>query len=129
MNWSLVLRATEGAEEAEVAAWLRPFPLTMHTSSPLWDKGLVRCDFHELRRPARVDIGLMQTAYGLSDREAGVLLRIVAGASVEEIAEERDVSQETVATQLKSCMRKTRTHRQSHLVALALALVSPLLEP
>jgi DNA-binding CsgD family transcriptional regulator len=128
MPWSLVLRGPEGLDEAEVAAWLRPFPSAMHTSAPLWAKGLVRCDFRELRRPARFDVGLMQRTYGLSEREAGVLVQIVAGASVDEIAEERGVSLETVMTQLKSCMRKTRTHRQSHLVALALALVPPVLE-
>ena len=55
---------------------------------------------------------------GLSAAEASVATSLVNGDSVEEIADRRTVSRETVRVQLKSVMGKTDTHSQGQLTAL-----------
>jgi DNA-binding CsgD family transcriptional regulator len=66
-----------------------------------------RADFHRL----------MQTAFGLSDAEADVLVRLVGGESRERIAEARQVSIETVRNQVKHLFAKMGVAREGELIA------------
>lgn len=57
----------------------------------------------------------------LTAGESAVVLRIVAGKSVREIAAELELSPETVRTHLKRAMAKAGVHRQAELVTAVLA--------
>ena len=61
-----------------------------------------------------------QTMYGLTPAEADVAAAIAAGKSMQELAEERQISVETARTHVKRVMQKTGTHKQAQLVALLL---------
>jgi DNA-binding CsgD family transcriptional regulator/PAS domain-containing protein len=58
--------------------------------------------------------------YGLTVGEAEVAVRLTAGASLGEIANELSVSYQTVRTHLQHIFYKTDTHRQAELVRLLL---------
>ncbi len=58
--------------------------------------------------------------YGMSQAEAAVVAMLVGGATVEEIAAERRVSNVTVRNQLKSAHNKAGVSRQAELVSLVL---------
>ena len=62
---------------------------------------------------------LMQL-YGFSEAEAKVVSRLSEGASIQEIAIERDVSVVTIRNQLKSAHAKAGVNRQAELVSLVL---------
>lgn len=61
---------------------------------------------------------VLQDAYRLSAMETDLAERLYAGHSLNEIAAQRDVSVETVRTQLKSLMYKINVNRQSSLIKL-----------
>ncbi len=63
--------------------------------------------------------------FGLSGAEAAILSGLAEGCSLEEIAESRRVTRETVRSQLKSLLAKTGCHRQGELVALCARLTPP----
>ena len=58
--------------------------------------------------------------YGLTPKEMEIAGLLARGYSVREIADERYVSENTIRTQVKSVMAKTKTTRQSELVKLIL---------
>jgi DNA-binding CsgD family transcriptional regulator/PAS domain-containing protein len=60
----------------------------------------------------------LQHAYGLSAREVDLAARLHDECSLEEIAEQRGVTRETIRTQLKSLFNKTGVSRQSALAKL-----------
>ena len=62
--------------------------------------------------------------YKLSGAEAFILHALVAGKSLNQIANERFVSIHTVRTQVKTMLRKTETSRQNDMVQRALAFVA-----
>lgn len=59
----------------------------------------------------------LQAIYGLSRREAEVVLRIAGGASVPEVADDLAVSLSTARNQLAAAMAKMGVHRRADLVA------------
>jgi DNA-binding CsgD family transcriptional regulator len=61
---------------------------------------------------------LLKSAFGLTAAEARLANRLSAGAALETIADELQISKGTVRNQLKSVFQKTGVHRQSDLVAL-----------
>jgi DNA-binding CsgD family transcriptional regulator len=61
---------------------------------------------------------VLSEIFSLTPAEAKVASMIAAGASPEEIANELNLSRETVRNQLKAIFGKTGTHRQNELVAL-----------
>ncbi len=65
----------------------------------------------------QIESQLKQT-YGLTLSEAEVTLAVADGATLQEVAERRDVSIHTVRNQMKAIQMKTSTHRQSDLVRL-----------
>lgn len=64
------------------------------------------------------DTRFLRDAFQLSDAEAGVAVRLLAGATLSEIAAARGISLHTARTQLKSILAKTGMSRQSDLVNL-----------
>jgi DNA-binding NarL/FixJ family response regulator len=60
--------------------------------------------------------------YGLTSAEIAVMGAIVSGFSIQEIADLRHVSVNTIRQQLKELLAKTGSHRQTDLVRLALSV-------
>ncbi len=58
----------------------------------------------------------LKSVYGLTQSEAGLLLRMVQGETLAEISEARNVTMHTVRAQLKSVFAKTDTNRQASLI-------------
>ncbi len=58
----------------------------------------------------------LKSVYGLTQSEAGLLLRMVQGETLAEISEARNVTLHTVRAQLKSVFAKTDTNRQASLI-------------
>lgn len=67
---------------------------------------------------------LMAETFGLSRSEAAIVAQLIKGHSIEESANNMQLSRETVRSHLKSIFQKTSTHRQSELVMLANRLAS-----
>ena len=65
---------------------------------------------------------ILSVLFGFTSSEVEVANGLLAGLSLEQIAESREVSQGTVRTQLKSLLHKTGTRRQGELIRLLLSL-------
>jgi DNA-binding CsgD family transcriptional regulator len=72
-------------------------------------------DLDAVRRSAS---DLLSEVFSLTPAEAKVASMIAAGSSPDEIADELELSRETVRNQLKAIFSKTGTHRQNELAAL-----------
>lgn len=68
-----------------------------------------------------VSAAALAALFGLTPAEARVVVELVAGKGLQEMANEFDLSINTVRNQLKQVYRKTSTSRQSELVSLVLA--------
>lgn len=68
------------------------------------------------------------TTYHLTDKEQMVLLHLIHGNSIKEIAEAAFVSENTVKTHLKSLFRKTDTKSQTEVIRLILTHESQILD-
>lgn len=75
--------------------------------------------------PQAPAIELVQSLYDLTPAEARVARGLVAGKTLEEIANDQSVSRNTVRTHLRGVMEKTGCNRQAEVVAL-LGGLSPL---
>jgi DNA-binding CsgD family transcriptional regulator len=64
---------------------------------------------------------ILQRLYGLTPAEAGLASALGAGKSLQEYADEAQVTSETARWRLKQVLAKTDTHRQAELVRLLLA--------
>ena len=58
------------------------------------------------------------SAFRLTPTEAQLAIRIAGGLSLDQVAEELNMSRETSRNHLKAIFAKTGTHRQGELVAL-----------
>lgn len=58
---------------------------------------------------------MLISQFGLSPAEAQVAARLAMGDRIEDIAESRGVSQETVRAKVKRVLAKTETRSQGHL--------------
>ncbi|MES9964976.1 MAG: helix-turn-helix transcriptional regulator [Candidatus Sedimenticola sp. 20ELBAFRAG] len=63
-----------------------------------------------------ISADIIKSVYSLTDSEAHLLLGLVRGQTLAEIAEERGVTLHTVRAQLKSVFSKTGTKRQASLI-------------
>ena len=73
--------------------------------------------------PERIALPGIETVrrlWGLTLAEARLLLNLTAGQTVEESAEQLDISRNTARTRLKTIFAKTDTHRQAELIRLVL---------
>ena len=68
----------------------------------------------------RVDVKLLQTAYGLTFAEARIASRLANGATIDTVAQQLRIAVSTARTHLKRILHKTGTNRQSELVRLVL---------
>jgi DNA-binding CsgD family transcriptional regulator len=68
-------------------------------------------------------VEILNRLYGLTPAENRLIVALVNGDDLRQIAENLDLSKNTIRNQLKSCFRKTGTKRQSELVALILSSV------
>ena len=62
----------------------------------------------------------LRETYDLTAAEADILVRLVEGKSISEIALARSVTRDTVRAQLKALMKKMRTRRQADLIRFVL---------
>ena len=67
---------------------------------------------------------MMMSAFELTRSEIDIVTMLVRGHDVKAIAEMRERKQGTVRTQLKSVLRKTRTHSQNELIRLCLIIAT-----
>lgn len=68
--------------------------------------------------PLDLDDGLLAQCYGLSPAEAKLATALLRGQTPSDYAKTRGISSNTVKTQLKQVLAKTRTNRQSELIQL-----------
>ncbi len=73
-------------------------------------------------RPCKLPLVYLQQAYGITPAEGELIRYLMNGASLAQAATERAITKETARWQLKSILQKTRTHSQSQLSRLVLAL-------
>lgn len=79
--------------------------------------------------PANVEMVSTQgiaRLYGLTPAEDAVCALLLNGMSTNEIAETRSVTVETVKSQIKSLLEKTRTKNRVQLIKLALSINLPI---
>jgi DNA-binding CsgD family transcriptional regulator len=67
---------------------------------------------------AALPMDLLWRAFGLTESEATLAEALLAGATVADHAQEREVSKQTLRNQLVGIMRKTGTKRQAELLSL-----------
>ena len=78
--------------------------------------GLCIIEVPEHQRTAQPDS--LRKAFGLTEQEALIAVRLCEGLSLREISEATERSYETVRTHMKSILQKTGTSRQGELIAL-----------
>lgn len=76
--------------------------------------------FAQPEEPLRIAPATLEGLYGLTTAEARLVIALVAGHKLEEVAQLSGTSPHTVRNQLKSAFRKTETNRQAELVKLVL---------
>lgn len=97
---------------------LRPFRLVVLPAGFAEQAGaILKIDDPETALPPSAMTAL-QSAYGLSAMESALAEGLLAEQSIAEVADNRNVSRETVRAQLKSLFNKTGVNRQSELVKL-----------
>lgn len=101
---------------ASRARWVcRVFPKPAFTiSGPEAGHALLVCE--RLDQPLRLDLGLIQEVYGLTQTESEIANAMFAGRTPREISERRRISLETVRSHIKSLLQKTESGRQVELV-------------
>jgi DNA-binding CsgD family transcriptional regulator len=111
---------TEALSERELRCLITP-PRESALTLP-HAEGNVRTMVRELFRPPRTTptAQALQSRFGLTRAEAGVVRRLADGESIKHIAQVLEVSLETARTHAKRAMQKTDTHRQAELVSLVL---------
>lgn len=73
-------------------------------------------------RPCKLPLSYLQKAYGITPAEGELIRYLINGASLVQAATGRAITKETARWQLKSILQKTRTHSQTQLSRLVLAL-------
>ncbi|MDX1948063.1 MAG: helix-turn-helix transcriptional regulator, partial [Pirellulaceae bacterium] len=79
---------------------------------------LVLVSLHEADQPIQLPVDLLWRSFALTDAEAKLAEALVNGWTLAELAQDRQVSKQTLRNQLVGLMRKTGTKRQSQLVSL-----------
>jgi DNA-binding CsgD family transcriptional regulator len=96
----------------------RRLVVRLHTMSELEGEAaalLMLLDLDECLQP---EAASLQEIFGLTKAEARLAVRLVCGETIEDIAEEHNITVSTARVQLKSVFAKTGTSRQAELVAL-----------
>jgi len=95
-------------------------PLTSSFSEPAT---LVTVDDERARMASDVIAGHLQDAYGLSQAEADIALRLADGDTIAQIGDQRRSAVGTVRTQVKSVLLKMGARRQGEIVRTVATLV------
>jgi len=77
---------------------------------------------HDPARRVKPPVKRLRALFGLTGAEATLAQGLLDGRRLAEIAASRDVSVETVRTQLRSLFKKTGASRQADLMRILLAL-------
>ena len=96
-------------------------PLRSGPQAPTWPHGAALVYVFDPERLPRLPVERVQRLFGLTAAEARLAVALCRGATLDEIASEREVSAHTIRTQLKSLFAKTGTNRQTELVARLMA--------
>lgn len=78
--------------------------------------GICVIEIPEAQRTAQPD--MLRKAFGLTEQEAQIAVRLCEGLSLRDISEATERSYETIRTHMKSILQKTGTSRQGELIAL-----------
>ncbi|GAA5786232.1 helix-turn-helix transcriptional regulator [Chitiniphilus shinanonensis] len=108
------LRIQRGAGLSPLTLVVTTVRLTQHDGDGI-DASLVFLFDPDLR--AAPDPAMLAMLFGLSEAEAALTVGLCKGESLETLAETRNVTLNTLRTQLKSVFNKTGTRRQAELVA------------
>ncbi len=110
------------------ASRLRPYSLMvtpMHAHTSTMENVTVAVFIFDPHHPSETTaIDLFVSSYELTSPEAQLAQYLVLGYTLEDIAQLRTVSRNTIKTQLQSLFSKTGTNRQSELVSLLLRSVA-----
>ena len=104
-------------ESGQPPAVLHVVPLR-RSARDIFDGGYAVLVLTKVMRANVSNIGLLQGLFDLTPGEAAVAAMMTQGLSLNEIAQSRDVSNETVRSQAKSIFQKTGTSRQSDVASL-----------
>ncbi len=99
---------------APLVVTIQPLPGARHHRSA----AVAALFIHAPQAVALDEVGALREAYGLTPAEIQVVCGLVNGASLKKLAQQREISYETVRSQLRQIFAKTGTHRQSALVGL-----------
>ncbi len=77
--------------------------------------------------PSRIPAEALARLFALTPAEARLLVALVDGYSLDEIAEQFAVSKNTLRNQLNQVFRKTDTNKQSELVRMVLSSPAPVI--
>jgi DNA-binding CsgD family transcriptional regulator len=92
----------------QLAVFVLPQPTQFSATAVLAGEGdPVLVLLHELSRPTIISASLLADLFGLSTAESGVAMALLGGQTAEAVARDRDVSLETVRTQIRMVLRKT----------------------
>lgn len=94
-------------EEATLAVQVGPVPARYITQGTGLAKDFAMIATRELARPSRVEEAVLCDLYGLTRAEAAVAGALVGGVTAEEVARTRNVSLDTIRTQVRTVLRKT----------------------
>lgn len=83
----------------------------------------------DLKNGGRISTEGMAHLYDLTPAETEICRLVVQGSRSDEIADKRNVSLETVRSQIKKLLEKTGTHQRSELVRLAMTVNLPIDDP
>lgn len=94
-------------EARDEACYVCPLPNDAAIQGLPAAAGLAMLVVQALRPPAGPHPSLLMDLFGMSGSEAAVAVAILGGRSAEEVASERNVSLDTVRTQLRAVLRKS----------------------
>lgn len=103
--------------EAKQPIVIRILPVDGAASSPFLGARAILILADLTKRPSTPQ-EVVLSVFGLTPTEAQVAVRIAGGLSLDQVAEELNISRETSRNHLKAIFAKTGTHRQGELVAL-----------
>ena len=112
---SAALQLHDGEARAVISAVVLPLP-----ASPEWNRHgqpVVLLAMNELTRSQAIPDRWLFQLFGLTRAEASVTNWLVLGRTIDQYAQHRGVSLETVRSQLKAVLSKTGMSRQAQLVA------------
>lgn len=102
------LDVSEDDRIGQLAVFVSPQPAQFSPNqAPLGTPAPVLVLISELSRPSAPKPSLLSDLFGLSIAEGAVALALLGGQTAETVARERDVSLETVRSQIRTVLRKT----------------------